>query len=35
LNTHWFTTLRQARSIIESWRIDYNYGPYCLTSLCA
>ena len=24
LNTHWFTTLRQARSIIESWRIDYN-----------
>ncbi len=24
LNTHWFTSLRQARNIIESWRIDYN-----------
>jgi putative transposase len=24
LNTHWFTSLRQARSIIESWRSDYN-----------
>jgi putative transposase len=24
LNTHWFTSLRQARSIIERWRIDYN-----------
>jgi putative transposase len=24
LNTHWFTTVRQARSIIESWRADYN-----------
>ncbi len=24
LNTHWFTTLRQARSIIENWRTDYN-----------
>ena len=24
LNTHWFTTLRQARSIVENWRIDYN-----------
>ncbi len=24
LNAHWFTTLRQARSIIESWRADYN-----------
>jgi len=24
LNMHWFTTLRQARSIIESWRMDYN-----------
>lgn len=21
---HWFTTLRQARTIIESWRMDYN-----------
>jgi putative transposase len=24
LNTHWFTSLRQARIIIESWRTDYN-----------
>jgi putative transposase len=24
LNTHWFTTLRQARIVIESWRVDYN-----------
>ena len=24
LNTHWFTTLRQARSIVENWRTDYN-----------
>jgi putative transposase len=24
LNTHWFTSLRQARSIIECWRRDYN-----------
>jgi putative transposase len=24
LNTHWFTTVRQARSIIENWRADYN-----------
>jgi hypothetical protein len=24
LNTHWFTSLRQARNIIGSWRTDYN-----------
>jgi hypothetical protein len=24
LNTHWFTTLRQARNIVENWRTDYN-----------
>ena len=24
LNTHWFTSLRQARDIIEYWRRDYN-----------
>jgi putative transposase len=24
LNTHWFTTLRQARTIVENWRTDYN-----------
>ena len=24
LNTHWFTNLRQARDVIESWRTDYN-----------
>jgi putative transposase len=35
LNSHWFISLRQARSIIESWRVDYNCGPYYPTSLCA
>jgi putative transposase len=24
LNTHWFTSLRQARVIVEHWRADYN-----------
>ena len=24
LNEHWFTSLRDARQIIEDWRIDYN-----------
>ena len=24
LNAHWFTSLRQARNLIESWRTDYN-----------
>lgn len=24
LNEHWFTSLPQARDIIEAWRIDYN-----------
>lgn len=24
LNEHWFTTMEQAREIIENWRIDYN-----------
>ncbi len=24
LNMHWFTTLRQARNIVENWRTDYN-----------
>jgi putative transposase len=24
LNAHWFTNLRQARSIIEGWRAKYN-----------
>ena len=27
LNTHWFTSLRQARNIIECWRRDYNCAP--------
>lgn len=25
LNTHWFLNLRDARRIIESWRLDYNH----------
>src|SRR5690606_3743759 len=24
LNEHWFLSLRQARSLIEAWRIEYN-----------
>ncbi|MCP4072715.1 MAG: transposase [Hyphomicrobiales bacterium] len=24
LNLHWFTTLAEAQSIIEHWRVDYN-----------
>ncbi|WP_034638454.1 integrase core domain-containing protein, partial [Chitinivibrio alkaliphilus] len=24
LNEHWFTSLKEARKIIEEWRIDYN-----------
>jgi Integrase core domain len=24
LNTHWFTSVRQARIVIDSWRVDYN-----------
>ncbi len=24
LNVHWFTSLQQARAIIEEWRVDYN-----------
>jgi len=26
LNENWFISLRDARDIIESWRIDYNNG---------
>ena len=29
LNENWFISLKQARDIIESWRLDYNKGrPY-------
>ncbi|GLK96636.1 hypothetical protein GCM10008164_43790 [Achromobacter xylosoxidans] len=24
LNEHWFTSLRQAKSLIEDWRVEYN-----------
>jgi len=24
LNTNWFVSVRQAREIIENWRLDYN-----------
>jgi len=24
LNLHWFTSLNEAKDIIESWRVDYN-----------
>jgi putative transposase len=35
LNANWFVNLADARRKIESWRLEYNYGPYCPTSLCA
>ena len=28
LNQHWFGDLKEAREEIETWRQDYNYGPY-------
>ena len=35
LNTHWITSLRQARNIIESWRTDYNQvRPHSALGLC-
>jgi putative transposase len=35
LNVNWFRNLFEARCKISLWRQDYNYGPYCPTSLCA
>jgi putative transposase len=35
LNTHWFTSIEEARHQIESWRREYKCGPYYPTSLCA
>ena len=35
LNANWFTSLKDARQKIESWREDYNWVPYCPTSLCS
>ncbi len=34
LNANWFEHMIDARRKIETWRQDYNYGPYCPTSLC-
>lgn len=35
LNTHWFTSLRHARNIIESWRTDYNQArPHSAPGHC-
>jgi len=28
-------TLDNARRLVEDYADHYNYGPYCLTSLCA
>ena len=30
LNEHLFTNLKEARQIIEEWRIDYKYQPTAL-----
>jgi putative transposase len=35
LNMEIFVDLADARIKLEKWRADYNYGPYCPTSLCA
>lgn len=35
LNASWFHNLMDAKSKIRTWREEYNYGPYCPTSLCA
>jgi putative transposase len=35
LNANWFTSLRDARRKIESWRQDYNLVPYYPSSLCS
>ena len=35
LNANWFVNAADARRKILDWRQDYNYGPYCPTSLCA
>jgi len=35
LNSNWFVNLADARRKIEAWRKEYNYVPYCPTSLCA
>ena len=34
LNANWFLNAADARRKILDWRQDYNYGPYCPTSLC-
>ena len=33
LNQSWFTSLEDARRIIEAWRMDYNTGAYSHSSL--
>jgi putative transposase len=35
LSAHWFSSLTEARQLIEDWRREYNCGPYYPTSLCA
>ena len=27
LNEHWFTSMEDAKEIIEAWRVNYNAGP--------
>jgi putative transposase len=35
LDTHWFSDLKEAKRLIESWRREYNVVPCCPTLLCA
>jgi len=35
LDAHWFTTLSEARQLVETWRGEYNLVSYCPTRLCS
>jgi transposase InsO family protein len=30
-----FYSLKEAQTVIEQWRVEYNYGPYCPIWLCS
>ena len=34
LNGEIFYALKEAQILIEHWRVEYNWVPYCPTSLC-
>ena len=35
LDAHWFTTITEAKQLIEAWRREYNLVSYYPTSLCS